>query len=73
MIEVIDHLLETPEIPGPVALTRPGVLYEYADPGIESRSAGQKALIRMGGENANAIKTKLRELRAERIAQRPAG
>jgi len=73
VIEVIDHLLATPDIQGPIALVRPGVLYEYADAGIESRSAGQKALIRMGSENAGAVKAKLRELRAALVAQRPAG
>ena len=69
LIEVIDHLLATPDIQGPIALTQPNVLYEYADPALESRSAGQKALIRMGSENASAVKDKLRELRAELIAQ----
>jgi hypothetical protein len=64
MIEVIDHLLATPDVPGPIKLTRPGVLYEYADPKIEALSAGQKLLIRMGPENAAATKAKLQELRA---------
>ena len=71
LIQVIDHLLETPDVPHPVALTRPGMRYEYADPGIESRSAGQKLLIRMGGENAAVVKTKLRELRAALVSQPP--
>ena len=71
LIEVIDHLLDTPELQGPIALTQPGVLYQYADPKIESRSAGQKLLIRMGSENAKVIKAKLRELRSALSAQRP--
>ena len=64
LIEVIDHLLATPEVQGPIALTQPGVLYQYADPKLESRSAGQKLLIRMGSDNAKVIKDKLRELRS---------
>lgn len=64
MIEVIDHLLAAPEVPGPIKLTRPGVLYEYADPKIEALSAGQKLLIRMGPENAATIKARLKEVRA---------
>jgi hypothetical protein len=44
------------------------VLYEFADPKLESRSAGQKALIRMGRDNATAVKDKLRELRSVLIA-----
>jgi hypothetical protein len=71
LIEVIDHLLATPDLKGPIALAQPGVLYEFADPNIESRSAGQKALIRMGSENATAVKSKLQELRAVLVAQKP--
>ncbi len=63
LVEVIDHLLETPEVQGPIRLTQPGVFYEFADPALEERSAGQKLLIRMGEQNAAAVKAKLRELR----------
>ncbi len=64
-VEVIDHLLETPDVRGPIELTQPGMFYEYADPSLESRSAGQKLLIRMGPENAAIVKRKLLELREE--------
>jgi hypothetical protein len=63
LVEVIDHLLETPEPKGPIKLLQPRVYYEYADPSLEELSAGQKALIRMGNANAAEIKKKLRELR----------
>lgn len=65
LVEVIDHLLETPDVRGPIELTQPGMFYEYADPALESRSAGQKLLIRMGPENAAIVKRKLLELREE--------
>ena len=65
LVQVIDHLLETPDLRGPVKLRQPGVFYEFADPALEERSAGQKLLLRMGPENAAAVKTKLRELRQE--------
>ncbi|HYL04354.1 MAG TPA: DUF3014 domain-containing protein [Steroidobacteraceae bacterium] len=65
LVEVIDNLLEAPEIPAPIPLTQPRVFYEYADAGLEARSAGQKLLIRMGPANARAIKAKLRKFRAE--------
>ena len=71
VIEVIDHLLETPDVQGPIALAQPNVLFVFADPELESRSAGQKALIRMGSDNATAVKVKLRELRSELIAKQP--
>ena len=44
-------------------LRRPSVNFEFVDPELENRSAGQKMLIRMGSENAAVVKAKLRELR----------
>jgi hypothetical protein len=64
LVEVIDNLLATPEPKQPIQLVRPNVMYTFADPALESRSAGQKLLMRMGPENAKAIKAKLIELRA---------
>jgi hypothetical protein len=64
VIEVIDDFLTAPAPAGPIPLARPHVLYQYADPDLEGRSAGQKALIRMGSSNAAVIKAKLRQLRA---------
>ena len=65
LVQVIDHLLEAPELQEPVALVRPKVFYLYADPELESRSAGQKILMRAGTENARRVKAKLREIRRE--------
>ena len=65
LVEVIDHLLETPDVDGPIDLVRPHVLYEYRDADLEALSSGQKLLLRMGGENARRIKASLRELRAQ--------
>jgi hypothetical protein len=67
VIEVIDHLLATPEPPETIELVRPNVLYQFADPALESQSAGRKLLIRMGPGNAARIKMKLRDIR-DRIA-----
>lgn len=63
LVEVIDHLLETPDVADGVELTRPHVLYEYADPALEELSSGQKLLIRMGSENAAKMKATMREFR----------
>jgi hypothetical protein len=68
LMDVIDDLLATPEIRGPIRLVRPHVLYRYVDPELEALSAGQKLLIRVGQENAAAIKGKLRELRRSLLA-----
>jgi Protein of unknown function (DUF3014) len=71
LIEVIDDLLAAPEAKDPIALTQPNVLYEFADPALESRSAGQKVLIRMGSANAAVVKERLRTLRAKLVEQKP--
>jgi hypothetical protein len=68
LMEAIDDLLAAPEAAAPVKLLRPTVLYEYADPELETRSAGQKILIRMGNENASHVKAKLAEIRRELLA-----
>jgi len=71
LVDAIDNALATPDVGGAVALTQPKVLYEYADPALQSLSAGQKALLRMGPDNAAKVKAKLRELRRIIAAQRP--
>jgi hypothetical protein len=65
LVQVIDHLLQAPEVAGPIRLVQPKVMFQYADPNLESSSAGQKLLIRMGPANERIIKQKLREFRAE--------
>lgn len=65
LVEVIEHLLTTPNPPGDIRLVQPSVLYRYADERLEKLSAGQKLLIRMGPANSAAIKSKLREIQAE--------
>ena len=64
VLAVIDHLLATPEVEGRVALAQPHVLYEFADPGLEALSPGQKILLRVGPENAAIARAKLIQLRA---------
>lgn len=71
LVEVIDNLLETPDVEQPVNLVRPKVMYEFDDPELEELSAGQKLLVRMGPENAAVLKTKLREIRRELVAEAP--
>ena len=63
VVEVIDHLLATPDVRSPIMLVQPKVLYEYADPELQELSAGQKMMLRIGSENAARIKAKLREIR----------
>jgi hypothetical protein len=71
VIEVIDHLLATPAIDGPLVLVQPRVLYEFADPKLESLSAGQKILLRMGRTNQLKLKAKLKEIRQAIVSLPP--
>src|SRR3984893_751442 len=64
LVSVIDMLLATPQITGPIELVRPNVMYVFTDRKVEALPAGQKLLIRMGADNATAVKAKLMELRA---------
>ena len=65
LIEVIDHLLATPQVPDPIALKQPKALYLFANSELEALSAGRKILIRSGQENAKLVKSILREYRNE--------
>lgn len=77
MIEVIDHLMATPDLPGPMKVklveakgaTRP--LYQFEDPALERKSSGQKILLRLGRDNAATLKAKLAALRAELTRSAP--
>jgi len=63
-VEVIDHLLAAPQPEPPIYVKRANVLYEFADPDLEALSAGEKLLIRIGNDNADKVKARLRTLRA---------
>lgn len=65
LIEVLDHLLATPDYPQGAELVRPSVAFRLADPKLESMSAGRKALLRMGPDNARRVKAVLERVRSE--------
>ena len=65
MLEVIDDLLETPDVAGPIYLTKPEAVYLFENPELESMTAGQKVLVRMGSANAAVVKEKLAEIKEE--------
>jgi hypothetical protein len=68
LVEAIDDMLAAPELAGAIGVMQPKVLYQFTDPDLETRSAGQKVMLRMGSENAAKVKVKLRELRGELAA-----
>ncbi|QJR80902.1 DUF3014 domain-containing protein [Alteromonas pelagimontana] len=63
MVEAIDQLLNTPEVPVPVEVYSDSVAYKYTDPQLENLSGPQKQLLRTGPDNMRRIKAKLRELK----------
>ena len=63
LAEVIDELLATPDVPGSVYLTKPEAVYVFEQSELESMTAGQKILLRMGSANATVVKEKLAEIR----------
>src|ERR1700676_3257894 len=65
LVLTIDNLLASPDITTDIALVRPNVMYQFADPKLEDLSAGPKLMRGMGPTNAPIIKAKLRELRAQ--------
>lgn len=82
VVAVIDQLLETPDltepirltltqVQGPIQPTQPWLRYEFEDPALESRPAGQKILMRMGRSNELLLKGKLREFREHLVKRRP--
>jgi hypothetical protein len=68
LVEVIDHLLAAPTPDTPPRLVQPKVFWEFADPELEQRSAGEKLLIRLGPADAARVKAKLAEIRALLVA-----
>ncbi|HSN70252.1 MAG TPA: DUF3014 domain-containing protein [Steroidobacteraceae bacterium] len=64
LVEVIDHLLATPDVSEPIRLEQPSVYYTFADPDLEALSSGQKLLLRMGPQHRATVKQKLRDFRA---------
>lgn len=58
----IVELLKVPVVDGAIALRPAGVGYAYADPRLETMSAAQKQVFRMGPDNVRAVQGKLREI-----------
>ncbi|PPV07351.1 hypothetical protein XBLMG947_1366 [Xanthomonas bromi] len=65
VMDVIDHLLRTPEPTQPIEVQRDDRgRYRFTDPSLEALSVGQKALLRLGPTQAAAVKAQLQRIRA---------
>ncbi len=62
---LLERVLSVPTPPGFVPLTRPNVLYEYADPSLEALDDFQKQLLRMGPANLARLQDYARAVQAE--------
>lgn len=65
VFQAIGRLLETPVIDGQIRLVQPVVMYMFEDPKLESLSAAQKQVIRMGPENTRLLQAKISEIALE--------
>ena len=65
VFQAIGRLLETPVVNEPIRLVRPVVMYQFEDKKLESLSAAQKQLIRMGPRNTRTLQVKLSEIALE--------
>lgn len=71
-VAVLDHLLAAPEPGAPVSVTMDDKgNWVYAEAALESASAGQKFLMRLGPKHEAAVKAKLREFRTALAGARP--
>jgi hypothetical protein len=60
----LQQLIDTPDVRDPVRLVHgQGAAYAFADPSIERAPPIQKQLIRMGPDNLNRVRTRLREIK----------
>ena len=57
----INAVLRSPDVAGPYQLVKPSVMFLYADANIENMEEMQKQLIRIGPENTENLKAKLRQ------------
>ncbi len=62
LLKAINELLATPVVEAPIQVEKTIATYVCVDPRLESLSAPQKHLLRMGPENVQLIQAKLREL-----------
>jgi hypothetical protein len=62
LMQAFDVLLSAPIVESNIALIRPSVLYQFADPNLEKALPVHKQLLRMGPENTRRLQAKIRQL-----------
>lgn len=64
VLAALDDMMDAPRPTGPIRLVQPKVLYRFEDDHLESLSAGQKIMIRVGPDNAARLRKVLARVRA---------
>lgn len=62
-LDAIDQALAAPVLEGEIELVRPGLMFQYADPALESLGGLQKQVLRMGPRNTQRLHAYLKRLR----------
>ena len=63
VVEILDHLLATPEPIGLLEVVQVEANYAFVDPELEALSVGQKALLRLSADDRETVKARMRALR----------
>lgn len=71
LIEAIDTLLNTPQVPVPIEVYTNSVMFKFKDERLEKLSSAQKQMLRTGPENMRRIKDVLRKMKQELEARNP--
>lgn len=69
LFAAIDDMLAAPDPAQPSVLKRSSTSWVYADSTLESLSAGQRLMLRIGPTNETRIKSRLRDIRAALVGQ----
>ena len=56
VLAALDDMMDAPRPTGPIRLVQPKVLYRFEDDHLESLSAGQKIMIRVGPDNVARVR-----------------
>jgi hypothetical protein len=63
LIEAVDNLLDTPEVPVPVPVYTESVMYKFQNEELENLPPSQKQLLRLGPDNIRRVKAKLIDIK----------
>lgn len=66
-IKAANEILTAPAIDQPIALVRPSLYYQFADPELEALNSVHKQMLRMGPANTRLIQDKVRMLVGELV------